>query len=518
MFNMSKIREKSHIILWTLLAFFLASMTVGGLVGGANIVDRIFGRTQSDLYVGSVEGVNITHQEFQKEFNTQLQNQRSQNQTVDSRGVQNARNSAWNSLVDKILSNKLIKEFDLSTSNEEIYHFLLNFPPAQLQQQLTEANYFTDSTGTFLLDQYQDALRTGTYPNTLENYWMIWENYLRDWLPNRKLQNIFSQTASVSDLEVLTDYYKKNINCSILFIYVPINDIPDSLIIIEDDSIRSRYEKDKDKLYKVDPSRTVGYVHWSDDLSGIDSTLHTTYLDSINSTSLRFAGEADFSTFTEAAATFAMVVDTLDIIEDTKNNSGLPYAMGVMRGAVRFAFDNPIGTVSDPFNADNGIAVFHIIGEKPAGYIPFSEQEESIRKTLIRENKKTFAKSILENVYTGDLNDFSQIAEANEWVKFDVDSLKSLGGAFKGIGRSNELSGTLRAMKPGDISGIITTFSAVAIIKMLEKDEFDQEKFDAEYNNIRERLIQQKSNSIFSTWLSEYKKQTKIEDNRIHLY
>ncbi|NQU68672.1 MAG: SurA N-terminal domain-containing protein [Candidatus Marinimicrobia bacterium] len=518
MFNMSKIRENSSIILWTLLAFFVMSMTVGGLVGGANIVDRIFGRNQSNLYVGSVEGVNITHQDFQKEFNTQLQNSRSQNQTIDSRGVQNARNSAWNTLVDKIIQDQLINEFDLSSSGEEIYNFLVNFPPAQLQQQLTQSNYFADSSGAFILDAYQSALKTGTYPNNLENYWLVWENYLTDWLPIRKLQNLYSQTSSVSDMEIKTEFYKKNINCTVKYIYVPINDINDSLITVTDDEVKSRYEEDKEKLYKLDASRTVEYVLWSDNVSDVDSSLHSTYLDSINSSSLRFAGEADFSTFNEAVEVFGLNSDTLDIIEDNKNNSGFPYTMGVMRNAVRFAFDSPIGTISDPMVADDGYVVFHIIGEKPTGYKPFSEVEESIQKTLIRENKKDYAKTILQNDFINENSDFSQIAESNEFIKFDTDSLKALGSTFKSIGRSNELSGTLRAMEAGDISTPVTTYSAVAIIELLEKDEFDQEIFDAEFDTIRDRLMLQKSNAVFSTWLSEYKKQIEIEDNRIHLY
>ena len=34
---MTSMREKMHIVLWVLLAIFLLSMTVGGLVGGASL-------------------------------------------------------------------------------------------------------------------------------------------------------------------------------------------------------------------------------------------------------------------------------------------------------------------------------------------------------------------------------------------------------------------------------------------------------------------------------------------------
>ena len=61
MFSMTKLRERSHILLWILLFFFVASMAVGGLVGGANIMDLIFGGRNIQLHVGSVGDKNITH-------------------------------------------------------------------------------------------------------------------------------------------------------------------------------------------------------------------------------------------------------------------------------------------------------------------------------------------------------------------------------------------------------------------------------------------------------------------------
>ena len=43
MFSMSNVRENSKGMMWLLLFFFVASMTVGGLVGGANILSTIQG-------------------------------------------------------------------------------------------------------------------------------------------------------------------------------------------------------------------------------------------------------------------------------------------------------------------------------------------------------------------------------------------------------------------------------------------------------------------------------------------
>ena len=43
MLSMSKLRDNSKVFMGVLLFFFVLSMTVGGLVGGANIITTIQG-------------------------------------------------------------------------------------------------------------------------------------------------------------------------------------------------------------------------------------------------------------------------------------------------------------------------------------------------------------------------------------------------------------------------------------------------------------------------------------------
>ena len=518
MINMAKIREKSQVLMFILLLFFLASMTVGGLVGGANIMDRLFGKNEARYYVGIVDGEEITHREFLDEQNQQLTQQRQSGATIDSRAVNNARNTAWNTLVDRILQTRKIMELELQASDDEIYEFLLLTPPTSLQSQLTQAGFFADSSGNFLREEYQTALRLGEYPPQLDQFWMVWEDYLRDWLPNRKMQNIYNQTGSLSEFDVKREYIKKNIRCSLEYLLVNSSNIPDSLIIVSDEDLQARYDEQKEESYKTQPSKTVDYVFWSTDLTEIDSTLHSSFIDSVTSAALLFASEADFSGFVAAADTFGMTMeDTLDISEGYEGNSGIPFQMGVLRNAVRFAWDNPIGSISDPLNTDNGIAVFRILGDKPGGYRPFEDVKENIQRTIVRERKKDYARELLSEL-AFDSADWAPLAEASEYIDYDSDSLKILGGSFKKIGRSNELTGTLRAMNVGDTAGPVETFSSVVYLRMLEKDEFDPEKYAEEREAIREQLLATRQNSVYTNWLSETKKNLDIQDFRSKVY
>ena len=48
---MTSIRQRMTIVLWALLFLFVLSMSIGGLVGGANIIDQIAGRVDDKNFI-----------------------------------------------------------------------------------------------------------------------------------------------------------------------------------------------------------------------------------------------------------------------------------------------------------------------------------------------------------------------------------------------------------------------------------------------------------------------------------
>jgi parvulin-like peptidyl-prolyl isomerase len=55
------------------------------------------------------------------------------------------------------------------------------------------------------------------------------------------------------------------------------------------------------------------------------------------------------------------------------------------------------------------------------------------------------------------------------------------------------------------------------IIELTKKDNFDSTAFSIQKNTIRENLLTQKKNRLFSSWLTELKEDSDIEDKR-HLW
>ena len=111
---MSKLRDNSKGMMWTLLFFFIASMTVGGLVGGANIITTIqgfFGKVNTSLYVGKVGDQNISISYYLNERQKQLNRFRQQGRNIDSRAIQNAGDFAWNNIVDRTIKDKKLEKW-----------------------------------------------------------------------------------------------------------------------------------------------------------------------------------------------------------------------------------------------------------------------------------------------------------------------------------------------------------------------------------------------------------------------
>ena len=69
---MTTLRTRMTIVLWALLILFLLSMAVGGLVGGANIIDQIAGRVDPSRVIARINDQDISPDYFNKLVNQQI--------------------------------------------------------------------------------------------------------------------------------------------------------------------------------------------------------------------------------------------------------------------------------------------------------------------------------------------------------------------------------------------------------------------------------------------------------------
>ncbi len=260
MATLTFIREKQKVVMWVFLIIFLASLSIGGLVGGANILDQLFGSNISGDAVGAVNSQRITITELSEAISTQTQNMRAQYGELNDRLIEQAEEQAWESLVTFRLLTEELEHRNLSASPEEIYWLLQYYPPQFIQQ-----NPSFQRDGQFDPAMYYRALE-----NPAGNEWAPIENYIASLLPGDKLTQLVLATTYTSEEEVKSAWYERNTTAEIEFIYVPNNKINTSEMVLDEADIRREYKRKKDD-FALPERRVIEYVYWEKTPTARDS-------------------------------------------------------------------------------------------------------------------------------------------------------------------------------------------------------------------------------------------------------
>ena len=247
---MTSIRNRSHVFLWALLFLFLLSMSVGGLVGGANIIDQLLGRVNPAEAIGSVNGDKITPDQFNQAVTARLRAIQDSGTEISDQYLETIRQQVWNAFIEERLTKQAIKDLDIKVSDDEILYHLRNNPPFDIQQIFFRNNVFDK-------DYYMQALNT---PGMID--WAPIEAWMRDfYLPRYKLQQIIKMSAVVNDAEVKEEYIKRNIDYTISALHVPKNSIQDRVIKPGEKELKNEYKNRIDEFEELE-KRHISFVSW----------------------------------------------------------------------------------------------------------------------------------------------------------------------------------------------------------------------------------------------------------------
>ena len=264
---MTTLRTRMTVVLWALLVLFLLSMSIGGLVGGANIIDQLVGRVDPTKVIARINDQDISPDYFNNLVNQQINQFKSSGQTVNESMYERARGAAWTNLVQEVLVSGEIKRLGLEATDEEIIYHLRENPPPFLQSNPT---FQTD--GKFDSQKYLSALAS---PQGDE--WAPIENWMRtSYIPNLKLTEFLNENVLVTDQDVKDDFIKKNVKYTVDAIHVTYDKAPKDKIEPSETELTDEYRNSLSD-FKHDELRNVSYVYWKKSPSKQDS-LNNGYL------------------------------------------------------------------------------------------------------------------------------------------------------------------------------------------------------------------------------------------------
>ena len=446
-------------------------------------------------------------------------------------------------------------------------YYLLNSPPKALEDFLVQNNIFKLEEGGFDLTSYQNAIENNIswMPDSLINIFTNYEFRLRnEQIPRSKLQHLYSLLSIVPNDKVNEEYINSNSNYNIDVLAIDYTKINDDKVELDEQSIIDYYNDNLEEKFTNEQAVTVDYIIF-ENITNEDDSLEVILNEDQRQRADDFAFNAreDMLGFETALENDSLeITGTLTLYEDFSNNSGLPIDMGYNRSIIRFAFDNPINSVSDKVTTQNGIAIFHITKKENPSDRKIDEVKEEIANTLKKDLKEEYASNLIKNSKWNEIqsilnpdpteimdnpfnNDAEKIKNFQEKNGLDADGKwgpasqqkyretiieedkknqiaiwnkneeAALNGSFKTFGKNYKLMGALSVMSEGDISQIIESNNKLYIVKLNNIAYNENETIDdTKYNSIRDRLINTMSNSIFNNWIQYMRKNIEIIDIR----
>jgi parvulin-like peptidyl-prolyl isomerase len=317
-------------------------LTVGGLfvlfmvISDSNVLEALGGGRTNNI--GSVNGENITYQEFQTALDQQLENQKNQTgKELEEAQIDQIREQVWDAVVTQKLFSQLIKQYGISVPDQEIKDIILgDNPPDFLKQN------FIDSLGNFNKQLYDQAIFDPQNKSALIQA----EELVRQSRLTQKLQSIILASVNVGEDEVKRRFIDQNMKIEADYTLVDINFVKDADVKVTDEDLKAYYDKNINN-YKVPPQRKLKFVMFSNVASAEDSQMVYNNLMNVKKT---------------------LSSDTLGFVQLVGIYSEMPYSKDTvsvtsLTGEVVSAFNKAaVGDVVGPFATQQGYALFRYNG------------------------------------------------------------------------------------------------------------------------------------------------------------
>jgi len=215
-------------------------------------------RGRRDVNVGVVDGQEITIMDFNKEFETNLDNTKRQKKVTSLTGAEQAtvRNQTWNQVVKRIIMGKEYNELGIDVTADELFDMVQGPNPHPLIVQS-----FTDpSTDKFDRNRVVQYLKNlDNMPPEAKQQWLDFEKYLKQDRMQSKFSALISQGYYVPKALAMKAYQDDNNRASVSFVANKIANVPDSVVTVTDADYVAYYDANKER-YEQQSARDLDFV------------------------------------------------------------------------------------------------------------------------------------------------------------------------------------------------------------------------------------------------------------------
>jgi peptidyl-prolyl cis-trans isomerase D len=279
---MSSLRDKTHIILYTLLAAFLALIV---FEWGMNFTGN---SGKKENQAGKVNGKAVAFSQYDEVYKAMTENFRKSNPGAEltSETELGLQEQAWNNVVDQTLLDQQFEKFGISLQDQEVIEALDGPNPPQVIRQ----NFINPATGAIDRNKLDLARRDSRN----KELWMQIEKIVRRELMVNKLIRALQTLVHTTDSEVSDIVSRQFSLFSASFIPAPFSFAgPETSFPVKDDEIKKYFDEHKELLKQL-PSRKADFVFFPLIPSAKDSLAARTELEALRA---EFSGAVDDSDY-----------------------------------------------------------------------------------------------------------------------------------------------------------------------------------------------------------------------------
>ncbi|GJQ62404.1 MAG: peptidylprolyl isomerase [Melioribacteraceae bacterium] len=229
-----------------------------------------------------------------------------------------------------------------------------------------------------------------------------------------------------------------------------------------------------------------------------------------------FAYLAGEDGFEKTAETYSYItLETPAFKEDATSIPGI----GQNSGLKRFAFEHPVGDVSEVFSINSGYVVVMVSEVIKAGYKPFDEVKAQAKIGYTRQLKKQKTMEIAKRIHA-ELKPGNLQAATSVYDKAIVKDAKNFTAGINvpGVGRDFAFISAALEIPVNTVSEPILGNKGAYIIEVTSRTDFDESKFAMQRNLLRDQLLQQKKSRVFNNWVDNLAKAADVKDYRFKFY
>ena len=227
------------------------------------VVSDFFGnntsqRLQADKYyqLALIDGEAVSYQDFEARVQDLVDIYKmSGTSEVNDEMMQSLREQVWQQMLSEKLMDKTYHKTGLGVSPDEVEMLVFGENPHPIVRQL-----FTDpNTGMFNPSFLVNFLKATETDDATKRYWLFFEDQIINDRLNAKLVNLMSKGLYVTGKQ--SEFENSLATNTVNFSYIMRNyaAIPDSLVKVSQDEIKSYYEKHKEN-YKRGATRDIEYI------------------------------------------------------------------------------------------------------------------------------------------------------------------------------------------------------------------------------------------------------------------